>query len=483
MALDSHDSDTVMSSSAPLLIADDQRDVLEALRLLLKAEGFATIGVGSPADAIEAVKKQGPALALVDLNYTRDTTSGQEGLDLVAQIRAVDADVPIVAMTAWGSIELAVKAMQAGAGDFIEKPWDNRRLLSVIRNQLALADSRRQNARLRRENEILKGEDGDFIADAPAMRMLLDQLKRVAPTDANVLVLGENGTGKGVIARLLHANSRRANKPLVKVNMGGIAETVFESEMFGHVRGAYTDAKGDRIGRFELADGGTLFLDEIGNIPASQQPKLLRVLEDGELERLGSSRTVKIDVRLISATNAHIDAEVTAGRFRKDLLYRLNTVVLIVPPLRERREDVVPMARSFLARAASRYARQGIALSAAAERVLQGYDWPGNVRELSHLMERAVLMARGESVEANDLGLARNGGFASPSSGTDVEAGEGGPSTGLDGLTLDAAEEMLVRRALERSAGNIQQAADALGLSRPALYRRLEKYEISNESE
>lgn len=467
--------------TAPILIADDQRDVLEALRLLLKGEGYRTIQVGSPGEAVEAVRTQSPALVLMDLNYTRDTTSGQEGLDLLGQIRAVDAEVPVVAMTAWGSIELAVRAMQAGAGDFIEKPWDNRRLLSIVRNQLALAASRRETARLKRENEILKAVDDDeFIASSAPMQALLEQVRRVAPTDANVLVLGENGTGKGVIARLLHANSARAAQPLVKVNMGGIAETVFESEMFGHVRGAYTDAKGDRIGRFELADGGTLFLDEIGNIPVSQQPKLLRVLEDGELERLGSSRTVQIDVRLISATNADLDAEVAAGRFRRDLLYRLNTVSLTVPPLRERRDDIVPMARAFLARSARRYQREGIGLTAEVERALLLYPWPGNVRELAHMMERAVLMAAGDQVRADELGLGQGGTGAGI---VDSTGGNGNGSTGIEGLTLDAAEELLVRRALERSGGNIQRAADALGLSRPALYRRLEKYGIANDGD
>lgn len=469
-------------TTAPILIADDQRDVLEALRLLLKSEGHPTVSADSPAAAIATAKEKSLGLALVDLNYTRDTTSGQEGIDLIGQLRAIDPALPIVAMTAWSSIELVVKAMQAGAGDFIEKPWDNRRLLSVLRNQLDLADSRRQNARLQRENEILKGKDDDgFIADAPSMKALLDQLMRVAPTDANVLVLGENGTGKGVVARLLHANSSRADKPLVKVNMGGIAETVFESEMFGHVRGAYTDAKGDRIGRFELADKGTLFLDEIGNIPASQQPKLLRVLEDGELERLGSSRTLQVDVRLISATNANIDADVAAGSFRKDLLYRLNTVTLRVPPLRERREDIVPMARRFLERSGARYGRAGVTLAPAAERQLGQYNWPGNVRELAHLMERAVLMAGASRIDVDDLGLGGVGGQSTPVDSAGG-AGSGPPGSALDGLTLDDAEEMLVRQAMQRSAGNIQRAADALGVSRPALYRRLEKYGIANDN-
>ena len=372
-----------MTATAPILIADDQRDVLEALRLLLKAEGRATVCVGSPVEALAAAKEHSPALALVDLNYTRDTTSGQEGIELIAQLRALDAELPIVAMTAWSSIELVVKAMQAGAGDFIEKPWDNRRLLSVLRNQLALADSRRQNARLRRENEILKGDDdGEFIADAPAMKTMLEQLRRVAPTDANVLILGENGTGKGVVARLLHAQSRRSAQPLIKVNMGGIAESVFESEMFGHVRGAFTDAKSDRIGRFELADGGTLFLDEIACLPFNLQGKLLRVLESGDYEPVGSSRTRQANVRVISATNGNLGAMISDGAFRDDLLFRLNTVELRLPPLRERREDIMLLAARFLDIYTRKYGRDsgGFArgCETGCESIFSGH--PGNHR-------------------------------------------------------------------------------------------------------
>jgi DNA-binding NtrC family response regulator len=457
-----------MTETLPILIADDQRDVLEALRFLLKAEGLPSVQAMHPDAVIEVLKKQPVAVVLMDLNYTRDTTSGQEGLELLERIRALDAELPVVVMTAWGTIDIAVEAMRRGANDFVEKPWDNARLMSILRNQAALGATRKRAQKLEREVEILRGTgNGDFIAESAAMAPVLDMIQRVGPTDANVLILGENGTGKGLIADLLHQNSRRADKPLIKVNMGGIAESVFESEMFGHVRGAFTDAKQDRIGRFELADGGSLFLDEVGNIPTSQQPKLLRVLEDGEFERLGSSRTSRSNVRLISATNADLADEVNKGRFRKDLLFRLNTVELRLPPLRERREDILPLARRLLARFGQRYQREDVRLSAGAERGLLGYTWPGNVRELSHVIERAVLMSRASEIGELDFSFA-------PTRQNDSE---------LDHLTLDAAEEMLVRRAMIRSEGNVQKASDFLGLSRAALYRRLEKYGIRSPGE
>jgi len=461
-----------MAETLPILIADDQRDVVEALRLLLKTEGLACLTASSPDQALEIARTKPLGCVLTDLNYTRDTTSGQEGLDLIEKLRAQDPELPLVAMTAWGTIDLAVRAMQRGAGDFIEKPWDNRRLMSVLRNQLALGAARRESRRLAREIEILRdGGDDDFVAESRAMQPVLELIRRVGPTTAHVLVLGENGTGKGVVARLIHAASARADRPFVKVNMGGIAESVFESEMFGHVRGAFTDARSDRVGRFEVADGGTLFLDEVGNIPASQQPKLLRVLEDGELERVGSSKTQKVDVRLISATNADLAAEVARGAFRKDLLFRINTVELRLPPLRERREDIVPMARRFLARAGARYGRPGMALGAHAERGLLAYGWPGNVRELSHVIERAVLMGQGDRIETLEFGL--GDATLAPAAGQPAEAAPAG-----DDLDLDRAEERMVRRALERSEGNVQRAAELLGLSRAALYRRFEKFGI-----
>ncbi|MDZ4349893.1 MAG: sigma-54 dependent transcriptional regulator [Xanthomonadaceae bacterium] len=448
-----------------VLIADDQSDVLQALRLLLKSEGWACVCVANPAEAIDKAAAESFDAALIDLNYSRDTTSGAEGLDLLARLRRLDAELPVVVMTAWGTIDVAVKAIQAGAADFIEKPWDNRRLLSVLGAQVELSRSRRRAGRLSAENRLLRG-DGDepFIAEAASMRPVLAMIERVAPSDANVLVLGENGTGKGLIARLIHRRSRRADQSLIKVNMGGIAESVFEAEMFGHVKGAFTDAKSDRIGRFELADGGTLFLDEIANIPMPQQPKLLRVLEDGELERLGSSRTIKVDVRLVSATNAVLPEEVEAGRFRKDLLYRLNTVEIHLPPLRERPEDILPMAEDFLDRFARRYQRDGLRLAQGAQRALRGYHWPGNVRELSHVIERAVLMAAGSVIE-----------------NLDIAPGAGPPAAGAPhaNQTLEQAEQAMIRNALDQCQGNIQRTAEVLGVSRGALYRRLEKYGLT----
>ncbi|TAM25965.1 MAG: sigma-54-dependent Fis family transcriptional regulator [Rhodanobacter sp.] len=453
-----------MSDSKPtVLLADDQADVREALRLLLKAEGIASVGVADPAAALEAVRKREFACALIDCNYSRDTTSGEEGLDLLERLRQLAPELPVVAMTAWGNVPLTVEAMRRGAADFIEKPWNNARLLSVLRAQMALGEGARKQRRLEAENALLRGGSGDaFIAESPVMRRVLAMVDRIASSDANVLVLGENGTGKGVIAERIHALSPRAARSLVKVNMGGIAESVFESEMFGHVRGAYTDAKGERIGRFELADGGTLFLDEIGNVPAAQQPKLLRVLEDGEFERLGSSRTQRVDVRLVSATNADLAAEVAEGRFRRDLMYRLNTLEVRLPPLRERVEDILPLARAFLARSAARYGRDGLQLAASAERALMAWRWPGNVRELQHLMERAALLAEHDQVGAGALS------FGAPPE----------PVQDIDGMTLEQAEAWLVKRALERHDGNLQHAADALGITRQSLYRRLEKHDL-----
>ncbi len=453
-----------------LLVADDQRDIREALRLLLKAQGMACVAVESPPQALDVARRQGFDAALIDLNYSRDTTSGAEGLELLRELRKIDAELPIIVMSAWATIDIAVEAMRLGAGDFVEKPWDNQRLASIVRNQLALGRARRNEHRLAAANALLgKDEDEEFIAASAPMRALLATLERIAPTDANVLVLGENGTGKGVIARRLHELSRRASQPFVKINMGGIPESVFEAEMFGHVKGAFTDAKADRIGRFELADGGSLFLDEIANIPPAQQPKLLRVLEDGELERVGSSRTLKVDVRLISATNADLASEVAAGRFRKDLMFRLNTVELRLPPLRERGQDIPLLAHAFLRRFATRYGRQGLQLAPSALQALTAWDWPGNVRELAHVVERAVLLAEGTRIDAATLAL-----VPAEARGIDGAAA----LAAAQSLTVDEAEQRLVRQALERNAGNIQRAAVQLGLTRASLYRRLAKYGI-----
>jgi len=461
------DRSTTMTAEAEapckLLIADDQPHILEALRLLLKPEGYQLEMVRMPALVLEALAHESFDGVLIDLNYTRDTTSGQEGLDLVARVKEMDAQLPVVVMTAWGNIDLAVEAMRRGAGDFIQKPWENARLLSILRTQMELHRSQKRTQWLEAENRILRtAGTPDFIASAPSMRMVLDTVARVGPSDANVLITGEHGTGKEVVAQTLHRLSLRAERTLVAVNTGALPEGTFESELFGHVKGAFTDAHADRIGRFELASGGTLFLDEIANIPMRQQAKLLRVLETGELERVGSSKTQKVNVRMLSATNADLRTECAAGRFREDLLFRLNTVEINIPPLRERREDIAALAAHFLARYTARYRRPIHGLEPGALQMMLHYGWPGNVRELDHTIERAVLMARGERIEAADLGL--------------NNAQRGMAAQSMDEMSLEAVEAILIRKALARANGNVSHAADALGLSRGALYRRIEKY-------
>lgn len=454
---------TVDNTSARVLIADDQVDVLEALRLLLKSEGFQIEAVTSPDRLMGALESRDFDVVLMDLNYTRDTTSGQEGLDLLTRIQALDTTLPVIVMTAWGSVDLAVEAMRRGARDFIQKPWENERLLSIIKTQIELGQALRKGQRLEAENQLLRSEGQGhpkLIAEAPAMQPILQIISRVGPSDANVLITGENGTGKGVVARVLHAVSHRAGKPLVTVNVGGLSEGVFESELFGHIKGAFTDAKTDRVGRFELADGGTLFLDEIANVPLPQQAKLLRVLETGEFERVGSSKTRRVSVRILSATNADLLAEVGAGRFRQDLLFRLNTVEIRMPPLRDRREDIPLLAMHFLRQHATRYRKNLVGFEQSAMQALTLHPWPGNVRELDHAVERAVLMAQGSNVRSSDLGL-HLGQESSPR---------------LEDMSLEEVEYFLIKKTLARCDGSVSRAAEALGLSRSALYRRLEKF-------
>ena len=453
----------VAAPAAPrILVADDQPDVLQALRLLLKGEGFQTETVSSPPGVLAALERQDFDALLMDLNYARDTTSGREGLDLVTRVQGIDATLPIVVMTAWGSVEGAVEAMRRGARDYIEKPWDNNRLLATLRTQIELGQALRTSQRLETENRRLRGPAlPTLLAESRAMQTVLRQLERIAPSDANVLITGEHGTGKEVVARWIHAASHRAGMPLVTVNAGGLSEGVFESELFGHVKGAFTDAKTDRVGCFELADRGTLFLDEIANVGLKQQAKLLRVLETGELQRVGSSRAKTVNVRVVSATNANLPREVSEGRFREDLLYRLNTVEIELPPLRERREDIPLLATHFLREQAARYRKPVREFDAGGMRALLAHAWPGNVRELRHAVERSVLMASNSgAVTAEDLNL------RSAAEGTGA----------LDEMTLEDAERYLIRKALARHDGNVSRAAEALGVSRSALYRRLQYY-------
>jgi DNA-binding NtrC family response regulator len=441
------------NQSYRVLLADDQSDIRDALRLLLKREGYETHGAASPADALAAIESREFDAVLMDLNYARDTTSGQEGLDLLTRIQMLDSTLPVVVMTAWSSVEIAVEAMRRGARDFVQKPWENNRLLSIVRTQIELRQALRQASRLEAENRLLRAESRPtFLAKSPAMAPVLDLVARIGPSDANVLITGEHGTGKEVVARTLHALSNRASKPMVTVNAGGLSEGIFESELFGHVKGAFTDARSDRVGRFELADGGTLFLDEIAN-----------VLETGELERVGSSATRRVDVRVLAATNVDVNSEAAAGRFRQDLLFRLNTIEIFIPPLRERREDINLLAHHFVHGYSQRYRKNIGGFDSAATAALHEHLWPGNVRELDHAVERGVLLSAGTLVRAADLGLRAQASTA---------------VARLEEMPLDEVERHLIRRTLARHDGNVSQAAKALGLSRSALYRRLQKHEL-----
>src|SRR5213595_892692 len=409
---------------ARILIADDQRDVLEALRILLKGAGHQTDAVTSLAGIFNALEKKDYALLMMDLNYTRDTTSGQEGLEVIPKLQEIDSTLPIVMMTAWATIDLAVEAMKRGARDFVPKPWDNERLLSIVRTQIELAGALRKGRKLEAANQLLRGGAPKLIAEA------------------------------------LHALSPRASHSMITVNMGGLSETIFESELFGHVKGAFTDAKTDRAGRFELADESTLFMDEIANIPLNLQAKLLRVIETGEFERVGSSKTLHANVRIISATNSNLQAEVAAGKFRQDVLFRLNTIEIGLPPLRDRKEDIMPLANNFLRMHAKRYRKEFGGFDETARERLMAHPFPGNVRELDHVIERAVLMSTGPQIKARDLGLSTGGGDA----------------RGLEEMSLEEVEAYLIKKALARAGGNARQAAEALGLSRSAFYRRLQQY-------
>jgi DNA-binding NtrC family response regulator len=451
---------------ARILIADDQIDVLEALRLLLKRDGYAVLTAQSPAGVLAMLESEDVDVLLMDLNYARDTTSGREGLELLARVRQLDATLPVVMMTAWGSVEGAVEAMRGGARDYVQKPWDNTRLLATLRTQLELGRALRRSRRLEEENTHLRkgGERTSLVGESRAMLPIRRLVERVAPSGANVLITGEHGTGKEVVARWLHSASGRPERPFVAVNSGGLSEGVFESELFGHVKGAFTDAKADRIGCFELADGGTLFLDEIGNMPLTQQAKLLRVLQTGELHPVGSSKVRRVSVRVVSATNVDLGKAVSEGRFREDLLYRLNTVEVHLPPLRDRREDIPLLAAHFLGVHGQRYGRTGMKLAPSALDALMGYPWPGNVRELEHAVERSLLMAAGDEVTAEDLLLRRGGGREGQSR--------------LEEMTLEEVERYLIERSLARHEGNVSDAAKALGLSRSALYRRMQYYGI-----
>jgi DNA-binding NtrC family response regulator len=440
-----------------LLVADDQPDVLEAVRMLARAHGFDVRSATSPAAVLALCEAEDFDVCLLDLNYARDTTSGVEGMALLERLRELDPTLPVVVMTAWGSIEGAVEAVRRGARDYIAKPWDNARLVATLTAQLELRRALRTVNRLDAEAaRTRQAELPAIVARSRAMQQVMALVERVAPSCASVLITGEHGSGKEVMARALHAASARHGRAFVAVNAGGLSDGVLESELFGHVKGAFTDARTDRTGCFELADGGTLFLDEIANMPHGQQARLLRVLQTGEFHPVGSSRARRVDVRVLAATNADVAREAAEGRLREDLVYRLNTVEIRLPPLRERRDDIPDLAGLFLARARGGSARR---LSTAAMEALLAHPWPGNVRELEHVLERASLLATGDEIAASDLMLRpRLADVAAPR---------------LEDMTLEQVERYLIERTLAAQGGNVSEAARVLGLSRSALYRRL----------
>jgi two-component system, NtrC family, response regulator len=454
-----------------ILIVDDDRSVTASLALLLKQAGLPSVTAGSPDEALDVLHRQPCQLIIQDMNFSR-RTSGEEGLALLRQIKEATPSIPVIIITAWGSIALAVEGMKAGAADFVTKPWTNQQMLQTVQTALGLVASRASADERALTRDELDGryDFGDLVGRDPRMLRLLQLVGRVAPTDASVLITGESGTGKELVAEALHRNSRRAARPFVKVNLGGISSTLFESEMFGHVRGAFTDARADRKGRFEVANGGSIFLDEIGDLDPSSQVKMLRVLQDRTFEILGSSQRREVDVRVISATNRALTEMVARGEFREDLLYRINLMAIHLPPLRERPDDIPILASRFLQTAGQVYRREPLTLSDAAQRWLQSQPWPGNVRQLRQWVERAVLVSTHDRLEVAD--------FADSVEPVRRDAGADAlPPVGS--MTMDEIERAMIVKSLRHHAGNISKVAESLGLSRAALYRRFEKYEIT----
>ncbi len=463
--------------SGAILIVDDDPAVRASLALLLKQAGHASLPAATPADATAALRARRFDLVLMDMNFSR-ATSGEEGLQLLRDVKAVAPGVPAILMTAWGSIDLAVKGMRAGASDFVTKPWTNPELLAAVTTALGLAAATGGTARdagqppITREALDAAGAFPGIVGEDPALLRILDLVARVAPTDASVLVTGESGTGKELIAGALHANGARRSGPFVKVNLGGISASLFESEMFGHVRGAFTDARQDRKGRFEIAGGGTIFLDEVGDLDAASQVKLLRVLQEKTYEVLGDSRPRTVDVRVVAATNRNLREMVAAATFREDLLYRLNLIAIELPPLRERARDIPLLVRHFVADVGRRYARPALHVPPEAVRVLENLPWPGNVRQLRQVIERAALVNPRDVLSAEDLRLA-----LAMEPGDEAPAAAALPAVGS--MTLDEVERAMILKSLEHHGGNVSRVAESLGLSRAALYRRFEKYGIA----
>jgi DNA-binding NtrC family response regulator len=445
-----------------ILVVDDSPEIRLSAAFILEDQGFSVLEAENHHYAQAVLDDNNIDLILLDMNFSLDTTSGEEGLRFLTWLDKSDYSIPVIAMTGWSNVDLAVKAMRLGACDFIEKPWNNQRMIQIIRQQLKLSGLQVQNQKLKQQLEPVI--EHDFTWQSEVMEKLLNQIESVAATNASILLTGDNGTGKSHLAQIIHQKSNRASDAFISVNMGAISESLFESEMFGHKKGAFTDAKDNRIGRFELAKNGTLFLDEIANIPQSQQAKLLRVLESGEYEVLGSSQTQHTDSRVISATNGDIAQLITQSSFREDLYFRLNTIELRIPSLSERFKDIIPLAKHFIALHGKKYNRQELTLSPSALRALESYHWPGNVREMSHLMERAVLLAQSKNLEQEDLHL------------SNLKQNNTIPM-----MTLDEAEQILIKQALEMNHNNVPKAGIMLGLTKSTMYRRLEKYGINEQ--
>lgn len=464
-----------MSTKATnILVIDDRSDIRLSLALLLEDHGYSVLEADNPQVAQVLLKKHNVALALLDMNFTLDTTSGEEGLAFLTWLQTSSFVLPIIAMTAWSNVDLVVKAMKLGVSDFIEKPWKNRQLLHIIEQQLALTGLQQQNAKLKQQLSNKPERVLSYQWRSTCMLNLLQQIKTVAHTDVSILLTGDNGTGKSELARYIHQHSMRQCESLISVNMGAIAENLFESEMFGHRKGAFTDAKEARIGRFELAENGSLFLDEIANIPLSQQAKLLRVLENGEFEVLGSSKTNQSDIRLISATNGKISQLIDDDLFREDLYYRLNTLEFHLPSLAERIDDIIPLAEFFIDKFTGKYKLNNCQLMPEAQQALLAYHWPGNIRELSHLIERAVLLCQQGEITVDDLSLQS----AAKLKMTETKQKENTEQDQYPFMTLENAEMSLMKQALIKANNNIPQAAILLGLTKSSMYRRLEKHNI-----
>jgi DNA-binding NtrC family response regulator len=455
------------------VVVDDDADILLAARLLLRTLFAEVVTTPSPAEALDVIARRSPDVILLDANFMRGATDGREGFLWLGRILARDPDAVVVLITAHGGVQIAVEAMKQGATDFVSKPWNNERLLATVRTAAALRNSRRATGLEKAKAQAIATPGGDvpLLGDSAAIRRVLALIERAGPTDANVLITGENGTGKELVARAIHRASRRADKVMLPVDLGAIAEPLIDSELFGHLKGSFTDARTDRIGRMQAADGGTLFLDEVGNLPLHLQPKLLTALEQRQITPVGANKSIPIDIRVVSATNLPPDQIDDPRHFRTDLLFRLNTVEIPLPPLRERAEDVPMLLDHFLGVYARKYGKPARALPAPVLAALSGYDWPGNVRALRHAAERAVILAEGDAYAVSDFPLARS----APAIRFPAAAAAAPPAPD-PGLHLGRAEKQMIERALQKHAYNISSAAAELGLTRGSLYRRMEKH-------